>query len=110
MLQLVRGIQEIVGISLRSELSALRFLDKVLVPLLLGKTDGVLLGPEVDPGALHEIGRGLPAHQRVLPPMTLGKDIPVHAPVVTLPLAGLGGGFGFLVDAGEETQNVESAG
>jgi hypothetical protein len=39
--------------------------------------------------ALHEIGRGLPAHQRILPSMAFGEDVPVHAPVVAVPVAGL---------------------
>jgi hypothetical protein len=51
--------------------------------------------------ALHEVGGGLPAHQRVLPAVTLPEHVPVHAPFRAVPGAGLGGSFGGLVDAGE---------
>jgi hypothetical protein len=31
--------------------------------------------------AVHEVGRRLPAHERVLPSVALGEDVPVHQPV-----------------------------
>jgi hypothetical protein len=41
----------------------------------------------------------LPAHERVLPSVALGQHIPVDAPLVTVPVAGLGGGLCGAVDA-----------
>lgn len=32
--------------------------------------------------------------------MAFGEDVPVHAPMVAVPVTGLGGGFGGAVDAG----------
>ena len=98
-LQLVGGVEEIVGICLGGELARLRLLNEVLVALLLGECDGVLLGLEVHVGALHHVARRLPAHQRVLPAVALGQHVPVHAPVVRAPVAGLRGGLGGLEDA-----------
>jgi hypothetical protein len=43
--------------------------------------------------ALHEIRRTLPAHERVLPSVALGQNIPIHAPLVADPVAGLSGGL-----------------
>lgn len=57
MLQLLGGVQEVVRISLGSELARVGFLNKVLVALLLGKVNGILLGPEVDIRSLHKVTR-----------------------------------------------------
>jgi hypothetical protein len=48
---------------------------------------------------LHKITRGLPAHQRIFPSVSLAQDVPIHSPVMAAPLAGLCGRFGWLVDA-----------
>lgn len=70
-----------VGIGLGGGLPLVGLLDKVLVALLVSKLDGILLGLELYPVAVHEVGRRLPAHERVLPSVALGKDVPVHQPV-----------------------------
>lgn len=70
-----------VGIGLGSGLPLVRLLDKVLVALLVSKLDGILLGLELYPVAVHEVGRRLPAHERVLPSVALGENVPVHQPV-----------------------------
>lgn len=98
-LELSGGVQEVVGIRLGSKLARVGLLDKVLVALLLGEVNGILLALEVDVGALHEITRRLPSHQRVFPSVALGEDVPVHAPALATPLAGLSSGLGLLVDA-----------
>ena len=74
-------------------------LDIVLIALLLGEGDGILLALEVQVGALHGIGRRLPAHQLVLPPVALALDVPVHAPDAALVVARLGCRLGGLEDA-----------
>lgn len=99
-LQLAWNVGEEVGIGLWLELALVGFLHKVLVALLVGEVDGVLLGVELDAVAVHEVGRRLPAHQRVLPAVALWQDVPVHEPVRRVPVAGLGGRLGGAVDAG----------
>ena len=99
-LELPRRIQKVVGVGLGGEGAHVGLLHKVLVALLLGEGDGVLLGLEVHVRALHRVARGLPAHQRVLPPVALAQHVPVHAPARADLVAGLGGGFGGFVDAG----------
>lgn len=98
-LELLRLMKVVVRIGLGLELSLLGFLHKVFVSLLLGEPDGILLALEVQVGALHVIGGRLPAHQRVLPTVALGKNIPVHAPVVAVPCARLSSWLGRAVDS-----------
>lgn len=98
-LELSSLVHEVVGISLGDDPAHIGLLDKVFVALLLGKGNGVLLRLELEVGALHAIGRRLPTHQRVLPTVTLLQDIPVHAPVVSVPVARLGSGLRGTVDA-----------
>lgn len=99
MLQLRWRVQEVVGIRLGGDVAAVGLLNKVLVALLLGETDGVLLGLEEHGGALHHVAGRLPSHQRVLPSVALGKDVPVHPPPAATPGAGLRGGLRGLEDA-----------
>lgn len=98
-LELVGCVHKVVGVGLGGKFALLGRLDKVLVPLLFGEGDGVLLGLEVEVGALHHVARRLPAHQRVFPAMALGQHVPVHAPVVRAPVPGLRGGLGGLEDS-----------
>jgi hypothetical protein len=98
-LELSRNVSEEVGIRLGHELPLVRLLHKVLVTLFVGEVDGVLFGLELYPVAVHEVGRRLPAHKRVLPSVALGEHVPVHQPVVGGPVAGLCGRLGGLVDA-----------
>lgn len=100
-LQLLWAVHEVVGVCLGDDFALVGFLDEVLVALLVGKVDGVVLGLEVQVGALHVVGRRLPAHQRVLPAVTLAEDVPVHAPVVSVPVARLRRGLSGTEDAGE---------
>lgn len=100
LLQLLRTVDELVGIRLWDDSPRIRLLHKILISLLVGEIDGVFLGLEVKVCALHEVGAGLPTHQRVLPAVALGERIPVHTPVAAVPVAGLCGGFGGLVDTG----------
>lgn len=79
-------------------MALVRLLHEILVPLLLRKSNSLLLGAEVEVGALHEVARRLPAHQLVLPPVALFEDVPVHAPQ-DAGVGGLGGGFGGEEDA-----------
>jgi hypothetical protein len=92
-------VSELRGVRLEHALSLVGLLHEVLVTLLVGKVDRVFLGVEVEAGALHVVCAGLPAHERVLPPVALGQHIPVDAPLVTVPVAGLGGGLCGAVDA-----------
>lgn len=98
MSELLGLVDEVVGIGLGHEAALVRLLDKVLVTLLLGKSDGVFLRLELQVGALHAIGRRLPAHEGVLPTVTPLQDIPIHAPVVLVPGTGLCCGLGRTVD------------
>jgi hypothetical protein len=99
LLQLAGTVNELGGVRFGHALALVGLLHKVLVALLVGKVDRVLLGVEVKTGALHGVCAGLPAHERVLPSVALGQDVPVHAPLVTVPVAGLGGGLCGAVDA-----------
>lgn len=98
-LKLPGRVQEVVGISLRCKLARVGLLNKVLVTLLFSKVNSILLAREVDVSALHKITRRLPTDQRVLPSMSLGKNIPIHSPASTAPVAGLSRRLSFLVDA-----------
>lgn len=80
-LELLGLVSKQVGIGLGSGLPLVGLLDKVLVALLVSKLDGILLGLELYPVAVHEVGRRLPAHEWVLPSVALGEDVPVHQPV-----------------------------
>lgn len=99
LLQLSGDVCEVVGVRLGDELADVGLLDKVLVALLVSEVDGLLLGLELDSVAVHEVGRGRPAHERVLPSVALGEHVPVHEPVFRCPVAGLCGGLCRLVDA-----------
>lgn len=81
-LELLRYMGKVVGIGLGNKLPLVRLLHKVFIALLVRKGDGILLGLELDPVTVHEVGRRLPSHKRVLPSMSLGKGVPVHEPVV----------------------------
>lgn len=48
--------KEVVGVSLGDETALIGLLDKVLISLLLGESNGILLGLELDVGALHAVG------------------------------------------------------
>ena len=97
-LELSRFVSEEVGVRLGHKLPLVRLLHEILA-LLVGKVDGVLLGLELYPVAVHEVGRRLPAHQRVLPAVALGEHVPVHQPSTGGPVAGLCGRLGGFVDA-----------
>jgi hypothetical protein len=99
LLQLAGAVNELGSVRLGHTLALVGLLHKVLVALLVGKVDRVLLGVEVKTGALHGVCGGLPAHERVLPSVALGKDVPVETPLVTVPVAGLSGGLCGAVDA-----------
>jgi hypothetical protein len=49
--------------------------------------------------AVHEVGRRLPPHQWVLPSVSFGEGIPIHKPMMCMPIAGLGSGFSWAVDS-----------
>lgn len=85
--------EEVVGVSLGGELAGVGLLHEELVALLLSKVNSILLSLEAEMCALHVVARRLPSHQRVLPAVTLGKNIPVHAPIMTPPSSGLCGGL-----------------
>ena len=99
LLQLAGAVSELRSVCLEHTLSLVGLLHKVLVALLVGKVDRVFLGVEVQAGALHVVCAGLPAHEGVLPSVALGQDIPVDAPLVTVPVSGLSGGLCGAVDA-----------
>jgi len=92
-------VHEVVGVCLGNELALIGLLDKVFVSLFLRKQNGVLLGLEVDESALHDIARGLPAHERVFPSVTLSENIPIHSPLMAVPCTGLGRGLRGFVDS-----------
>jgi hypothetical protein len=98
MLDLLGFVKEVVRVGLGHKTALVRLLDKVFVALLLGESNGILLGLEFDVGALHSIGRRLPAHEGILPTVTPLQDVPVHTPVVLVPGTGLCCGLGRAVD------------
>ena len=101
MFDLLGLVHEVVGVCLGNEFAFIGLLNKVFVSLLLRKQDGVLLRLEVNVSALHEITRGLPAHERVLPSVTFSENIPIHSPMMTVPSTRLGRGLRGLVDSEE---------
>ena len=98
-LELLVGVQEVVGVCLWHSLSLIWLLDEVLVTLLLSKGDRILSRLEVHAHALHDIGGRLPSHKWVLPSVSLWQDIPIHAPVVCVPISGLCGSLRRAEDA-----------
>lgn len=80
-------MNKVIRVGLGGKPTLIRLLDKEFISLLLRKPDGVLLGLEIQIGALHAVCRRLPADKRVLPPVTPLQDIPVHSPVVTVPVS-----------------------
>lgn len=92
-------MDKVVRVSLGNESALIWLLDKELISLLLGEHDGVFLRFEVDVGALHAVGGRLPANERVLPPVTLLQDIPVHTPVVTVPVSRLRRGLRWAINS-----------
>lgn len=89
MLELARRVREVVRVGLRNEPAVIRLLHEVFIALLLGKLDGIIPGLELQVGTLHAICRRLPPHKRVLPPVTPLQNIPIHSPVVAVPISGL---------------------
>ena len=87
LLQLLRTVQELVGVCLGHNLPFIGLRHEVLVALFLGKVDGVLFAFEVEMRSLEVICRRLPAHQWVLPPMAALENIPVHPPLMPVPVA-----------------------
>ena len=55
-LELLRAVNKQIGVGLGNDSSLVGFLDEELVTLLLGEMNGILLGLEVEAGALHVIG------------------------------------------------------
>ena len=87
MLQLLRAVQKVIGVCLGHDLPVIVLLHKVLIALFLSKVDGVFLTFEIDMRALEIICGGLPSHQWILPPVASLKNVPVHPPVVPVPIA-----------------------
>lgn len=58
--------------------------------LLLAEVNGVLLGVELERGALHVVSRGGPAHQWVLPAARALENVPVDPPGGSAGLPGSG--------------------
>lgn len=100
LLQFLGTVHKLIRIRLWNYPPLIRLLHKVLVTLLVRKSDGIVLRREVQVCALHEVCTRLPSHKWVLPSVALAKRIPVHTPVVRWPVAGLGCGFDGFVDAG----------
>lgn len=92
-------MQEVVRIRLWQDPPLVWFLYIILITLLIGKVDSVFLCLEFNGHTLHEVGRGLPAHEGVLPSVTLGKWVPVNLPAVGVPCTGLCCGFRWTVDS-----------
>lgn len=82
-------MDKVVRVGLGNESALIWLLDEELVSLLLGEHNGIFLRLEVDIGTLHTIGGRLPANERVLPSVTLLQNIPIHAPVVGVPVSRL---------------------
>lgn len=88
-LELARRVREVVRVGLRNEPAVIRLLHEVFIALLLSKLNGIVPGLELQMGTLHAICRRLPPHKWVLPPMTPLQNIPIHSPVVAVPVSGL---------------------
>lgn len=82
-------MREIVGIGFGYELALIWFLHEILIALLVGKVNSIFLALELYAMAIHKVGGRLPTHEWILPSVALGKDIPVHQPVRSVPVARL---------------------
>lgn len=71
LLQWLRLPDKLIGIRFRHELSLIGFLHEELVSLLIRKPDRIVFRLEVKVRALHEVCARLPAHQWILPSMSL---------------------------------------
>lgn len=89
---------KLICIRLRYYSPLIRLLHKILVPLLVREQDRIFLAIEAQVCALHEVRARLPAHKRVFPAVTFGENVPIHTPVLVLPVTGLGGWFCGAVD------------
>ena len=92
-LELLRAMHEVVRIRLRNYSSLVRLLDKVLVSLLLSKVYGIVSRCKIQVRSLQVVRRRLPSHQRILPSVSLLQYVPIHAPVMTMPVSRLRGCF-----------------
>lgn len=89
LLERLRAMQKIVRIGFGNEPSLVGLLHKVFVSLLLSKVNGVIPRCKVQVCSLQIVGRGLPSHQRILPSMSLLQYVPIHPPVMTMPVSRL---------------------
>lgn len=108
LLQLAWAVNKLSSICLWYPSSLIRLLYIVLVTLLIREQDCGFLAVEPHVGALHNITRRLPAHQRILPTMSLLQNVPVHAPSVAVPCAGLCGSLCWFEDASDDALIAES--
>ena len=87
-------MHEVVRIRFRNNPSLVRLLHKILVSLLLSKVYGIVPRCKVQVRALQVVRGRLPSHQRILPSVSLLQYVPVHAPVMTVPISRLRGCLG----------------
>ena len=92
-------MKKVIRVCLGGKLALVRFLNEILIALLLCKQDRILPCFKAQMSTLHVIGRRLPAHERVLPSMAFLQTIPVHPPMMTMPSARLGCRFRRSVDS-----------
>lgn len=89
LLELLWAMHKVVRIGFGNKPSLIWFLHKVFVSLLLGKVNGVVSRCKIQVCSLQIVGRRLPSHQRVLPSMSLLQYVPIHTPVMTMPVSRL---------------------
>ena len=92
-------MHEVVRIRFRNHSSLVRLLHKIFVSLFLSKVNGIVSRYKVQVRSLQVVRRRLPSHQRILPPVSLLQYVPIHAPVMTMPISRLRGCLSRPVDS-----------
>ena len=82
-------MQKIIRIGFGNKPSLVGLLYKIFVPLLLSKVNGIFSGCKIQVCSLQVVCRWLPSHQRVFPSVSLLQYVPVHTPVVPMPISWL---------------------
>lgn len=103
--QFFGGVHEVISICLWDHPPLVGLLHEVFVALFLREMDRVLFGLEIQMRSLQKVRGRFPSHQGILPSMALLKDIPIHPPMMSVPISRLCRGFCGAVYPGKASVN-----